>query len=164
MPSVGKNGRKLKPCKSHQYRDPITNRCRNRRKKSNKKRRKPYKPCKSHQYRDPVSHRCRNRYKPRKSRKSRKPRRSPPRKSRSSSRRSPPRLAGFSKCKKAYEFLKKLGVDCGPRCKITEARKKVRKLALQYHPDKGGRKSMMQAINDAADQVINDHCTKYYRF
>ena len=39
-----------KPCKSHQYRDPVTHRCRN----------KSYKPCKSHQYRDHVTHRCRN--------------------------------------------------------------------------------------------------------
>ena len=62
------------PCKSHQYRDPITNRCRNKSsKKSSPKKpakksppkktsrsRKSLEPCKSHQYRDPITNRCRN--------------------------------------------------------------------------------------------------------
>ena len=54
-------GKQYKPCKSHQYRDPVTNRCRN---KTSRRIRsttgKQYKPCKSHQYRDPVTNRCRN--------------------------------------------------------------------------------------------------------
>ena len=58
----------FKPCKSHQYRDPVTNRCRkkstsakkSRAKKSSAKKAKSLKPCKSHQYRDPVTNRCRN--------------------------------------------------------------------------------------------------------
>ena len=68
----------FKPCKSHQYRDPVTNRCRNKStsakkssakkssakkssaKKSSAKKAKSLKPCKSHQYRDPVTNRCKN--------------------------------------------------------------------------------------------------------
>ena len=64
----------FKPCKPHQYRDPVTNRCKNnpdyervRSVKASKSRRKGsnpvpdgYKPCKPHQYRDPVTHRCKN--------------------------------------------------------------------------------------------------------
>ena len=57
------------PCKEHQYRDPVTNRCRNN--PDYKPTRtlggepggepgKQYKPCKEHQYRDPVTNRCRN--------------------------------------------------------------------------------------------------------
>ena len=71
---VSRRGKSLKPCKSHQVRDPVTNRCRN---KSGRKRPSPKKssrrksskaskrkdgrvPCKSHQYRDPDTGRCRN--------------------------------------------------------------------------------------------------------
>ena len=52
---------KYKPCLPHQYRDPKTNRCRNKpgyereREEQGK-----YKPCPPHQVRDPVTHRCRN--------------------------------------------------------------------------------------------------------
>ena len=59
------------PCKDHQYRDPKTNRCRN--KPDYKRDRTPapdptpggdpggkFKPCKDHQYRDPKTNRCRN--------------------------------------------------------------------------------------------------------
>jgi SNF2 family DNA or RNA helicase len=52
-----------KPCKSHQYRDPITNRCKNKVRKSPdkvSKSRRVYKPCLSHQYRDSVTNRCKN--------------------------------------------------------------------------------------------------------
>jgi superfamily II DNA or RNA helicase len=62
-------------CKPHQYRDPITNRCKNKPdykrtrsptrspKKGSKKMsntRKKYVDCKPHQYRDPITHRCKN--------------------------------------------------------------------------------------------------------
>ena len=76
------------PCKEHQYRDPDTNRCKN--KKDHKRDRKSppkdvgdnpkYKPCKEHQYRDPDTNRCKNkedhkrdRKKPTKARKVREP-------------------------------------------------------------------------------------------
>ena len=79
--------KELVPCKEHQYRDPVTNRCRNkegaksrRRKsptnsggKSSKRRRKELVPCKEHQYRDPVTNRCRNKEGAKKS-----PKRTPP--------------------------------------------------------------------------------------
>ena len=64
--SSAKKSKSLKPCKSHQYRDPVTNRCRNKSKsakKSSAKKSKSLKPCKSHQYRDPVTNRCRNKSK-----------------------------------------------------------------------------------------------------
>ena len=66
----------FKSCKDHQYRDPETNRCRNkpdykrvRSAKQSKSRKSPglktglktgLKPCKDHQYRDHVTNRCRN--------------------------------------------------------------------------------------------------------
>ena len=61
--SRNSRGQKLVPCKSHQYRNPKTNRCKNksRRKRSSSrrvvKRRSPSRsrklvPCKSHQYRN----------------------------------------------------------------------------------------------------------------
>ena len=71
-----------KPCKAHQHRDPVTNRCRNK-----SKGRKPLKPCKDHQHRDPVTNRCRNKSRSRRS-SPRRSRRSSPRRSRSSPRRS----------------------------------------------------------------------------
>ena len=59
--------KKYKPCKDHQYRDPVTNRCKNKedykrdRKSPNNPEYNPeYKPCKDHQYRDPVTNRCKN--------------------------------------------------------------------------------------------------------
>ena len=57
--------KELKPCKDHQYRDPVTNRCRNkpgykRVKSPSKSPKSGFKPCKDHQYRDPVTNRCRN--------------------------------------------------------------------------------------------------------
>ena len=57
----------FKPCKEHQYRDPVTNRCKNKpdyKRDRSKSVDKPdvvtYKPCKDHQYRDPVTNRCKN--------------------------------------------------------------------------------------------------------
>jgi SNF2 family DNA or RNA helicase len=56
---------KFKPCKPHQYRDPVTNRCKNKIRvgspKLSKNLKSNYKPCKSHQYRNPVTNRCKNR-------------------------------------------------------------------------------------------------------
>jgi superfamily II DNA or RNA helicase len=48
------------PCKSHQYRDPKTGRCKNKKSHVRDRRRSNKVPCKSHQYRDPVDGRCKN--------------------------------------------------------------------------------------------------------
>ena len=68
---LSRRRRPLKPCKSHQYRDPVTKRCRNKKIKSSRRkskkpsrRKRPLKPCKSHQYRDPITNRCRGRKSP----------------------------------------------------------------------------------------------------
>jgi superfamily II DNA or RNA helicase len=69
-----KSSKQLAPCKDHQIRDPITNRCRNKSgyktkndeqivkpvKPSKLKSSKQLAPCKDHQIRDPVTNRCRN--------------------------------------------------------------------------------------------------------
>ena len=71
--SEKKGKKQLVPCKEHQYRDHLTNRCRNKEgvkktrkspkkspKKSEKKGKNQLVPCKEHQYRDPLTNRCRN--------------------------------------------------------------------------------------------------------
>jgi hypothetical protein len=59
--------KELKPCKPHQQRDPITNRCKNVKNLPQPppppvapSKEKNFKPCKPHQRRDPVTNRCRN--------------------------------------------------------------------------------------------------------
>jgi len=64
-----------KPCKDHQYRNPETNRCKNKDKSPKRKspkrkspkrkspKRKSPKPCKDHQYRNPETNRCKNKHK-----------------------------------------------------------------------------------------------------
>ena len=66
-----KSSKTLVPCKDYQYRDPVTNRCRNKSKSPNKQSKTKTKskssktliPCKDYQYRDPITNRCRNKSK-----------------------------------------------------------------------------------------------------
>ena len=69
--------KEFKPCKDYQYRDPVSNRCKNREdykpvrksppKEYDNTKKPQYKPCKEHQYRDPDTNRCRNKEAHRKS-------------------------------------------------------------------------------------------------
>jgi len=66
---------------------------------------------------------------------------------------------GSEDCIKCRKTFKKYGIDCMDRnCDYDLALKKLRKLFLRYHPDKGGDSDIFDLLHQCRERVLDDRC------
>jgi superfamily II DNA or RNA helicase len=152
-PSRSRRNKELVPCKSHQYRDKITNRCKNKKDgspkklsspkklgspKKTKKNSKEFVPCKSHQYRDKITNRCKNK-------KDGSPKKSSPNKPNRSNR----RKKELVPCKPHQER----NPDTG-RCKNKSDYKKSKKRPLVREPEERVKMERWSRVKKIANDCV----------
>jgi hypothetical protein len=58
-------------------------------------------------------------------------------------------------CNDCSNLLKsKYNIDCKASCNIPETKKKIKKLYLKYHPDKGGDPRIFDELKTCADITV----------
>jgi hypothetical protein len=64
-------------------------------------------------------------------------------------------------CYECYNFLKnKYNIKCDKNCDFNEARKKIQKLYLKIHPDKGGDIEEFKKLRHCEDIIVKEMCVK----
>jgi len=72
---------------------------------------------------------------------------------------------GSEECVGCVKTLEKYGIVCSKSdCDRKEARKKLRKLYLKYHPDKGGDPEVFNSIHKCAEEIVENHCLEKIRY